>query len=69
MKLFFEAKAKKMKTQHIDPYTMELVDVYRYRGFEIDDTENGFCIFYEGDDCYFSTLEEAEEFIDKELDN
>lgn len=67
MKLYFEAKSKRMKTQHIDPYTMEMVDVYKYKGFEIDDTANGFCVFYCGDDLYFPTLEEAEEFIDGEM--
>ena len=67
MKLYFEAKSKKMGDKHIDPYTMEFVDVYKYKGFEIDDTANGFCLFYCGDDVYFPTLEEAEEFIDREI--
>ena len=62
-----EAKSKKSKEKHIDPYTMEDVDVYEYKGYEIDDTANGFVLFYCGDDCYFDSLEDAEAFIDSEL--
>ena len=62
-----EAKSKKSKDKHIDPYTMEEVDVYEYKGYEIDDTANGFVLFYCGDDCYFDSLEDAEAFIDSEL--
>ena len=63
-----EAKSNKSMETHIDPYTMEEVDVYEYRGFEIDDTSNGFVLFYDGDDCYFDSLEDAENFIDRELE-
>jgi len=36
-----------------------------YRGYWIDHHGNGFTVFYEGDEIYFKTVKEAQNFINE----
>ena len=36
-----------------------------YKGIEYEVFENGFTVFFEGDEIYFETEEEVKEFIDE----
>lgn len=36
---------------------------YEYRGVTIEEFGSGYTVFFEGDEIYFPTLKEAEEFI------
>lgn len=35
-----------------------------YRGYEIEEFGNGFTVFFEGDEIYFDTVDDAKWFID-----
>ena len=37
-----------------------------YKGYEIETFGPGYTVFFEGDEVYFATEEEAKEFIDQE---
>lgn len=37
-----------------------------YKGYEIEVFGSGYTVFYEGDEIYFDTEEEAKAFIDQE---
>ncbi len=36
-----------------------------YKGFYIEIFGNGFTVFFQGDEIYFNTVEEAKTFIDE----
>ena len=40
-----------------------------YKGYEIQPFGNGFTVFFEGDEVYFETQEDAELFIDMMTQN
>lgn len=35
-----------------------------YKGYEIESFGKGYTVFYQGDELYFDTVEDAENFID-----
>lgn len=37
-----------------------------YKGYEIEEFGPGYTVFFEGDEVYFNTIEEAKAFIDEE---
>lgn len=37
-----------------------------YKGYEIEDFMTGYTVFYNGDEIYFDTIDEAKAFIDEE---
>lgn len=39
-------------------------DTIKYRGYTIERFMSGYTVFYNGDEVYFTTVTEAQEFID-----
>lgn len=36
-----------------------------YKGFYIEPFRNGYTVFYQGDEVYFDSVDEAKQFIDE----
>lgn len=43
-------------------------DSMNYKGYDIDVFFNGFTVFFEGDELYFNTEDEAKSFIDSAVE-
>ena len=51
--------------KHLTSYR-QMAKMTMYKGYEIEVFGPGYTVFFEGDEVYFDTVEEAKAFIDEE---